>query len=164
MRQRIGAVARALGLSAKTIRFYEDIGLVPRPTREGSGWLSVGQRVYEEPELERLRFVKEARQRDFAIDEIRQLLVGYESGPACGCGARPLLKSLLERKLHDIDETITHLQELRNEIRGIYARTVSLEKKTPKDLLKSGTPTPTEAMFGTGAHVKDSPNKQENKR
>lgn len=153
MKLKIGAAAKALGLSPKTIRFYEDIGLIPPPHREGSGWFAAGQRVYEESELERLEFVKEARQLDFAIDDIRKILAGYESGPPCGCGARPFLKTLIERKLEAIAQTIGKLEALRDEMHSLHARTVALENKTPADLLKSGTPTLSEAVFGRAAQA-----------
>ena len=152
MKLKIGAAAKALGISPKTIRFYEDIGLIPPPHREGSGWFAAGQRVYEQSELERLEFVKEARQLDFAIDDIRQILAGYESGPPCGCGARPFLKTLIERKLEAIAQTIGKLEALRDEMQSLHARTVALENKTPADLMKSGTPTLSDAVFGRAAH------------
>ena len=149
MRHKIGAVARALGISAKTIRYYEEIGLVPPPRRESSGWLSAGQRVYEENEMERLRFVKEARQLDFSIEDIRRLLVGYESGPPYGCGARPLLKTLIERKLNEIREAIEALEALYAEMQSLHARTLALEHKTPAELMQSGPPKLRDAIFGS---------------
>ncbi|MGI8738459.1 MAG: hypothetical protein ACR2KU_02045 [Gammaproteobacteria bacterium] len=45
-----------MGLSAKTIRYYEDIRLVPPPTCQGSGWFSAGRRVQDKHEIERLQF------------------------------------------------------------------------------------------------------------
>ena len=153
MKLKIGAAAKALGISPKTIRFYEDIGLIPPPHREGSGWFAAGQRVYEESELERLEFVKEARQLDFAIEDIRQILASYESGPPCGCGARPFLKTLIERKLGAIAQTIGKLEALRDEMRLLHARTVALENKTPADLMKFGTPKLSDAVFGRAAQT-----------
>lgn len=151
MKLKIGAAAKALGISPKTIRFYEDIGLIPPPHREGSGWFAAGQRVYEESELERLEFVKEARRLDFAIDDIRQILAGYEGGPPCGCGSRLLLRTLIERKLGTIAQTIGKLEALRDEMWSLHARTVALENKTPLDLMKSGTPKISDAVFGRAA-------------
>jgi MerR family transcriptional regulator, copper efflux regulator len=148
MKQRIGAVARKLGISAKTIRYYEEIGLVPPPRRERSGWLSAGQRVYEESEMERLRFVKDARQLDFSIENIRQLLTDYESGPPCGCGSRPLLKALVERKLAEIKKALEALEALHAEMQSLYTRTLALENKTPAELLKSGPLKLSDAVFG----------------
>ncbi len=148
MKLTIGAVARMLGMSAKIIRYYEEIGLVPHPQREGSGWFSAGWRVYEEPEIERLRFVKKARQLDFSIEDIRQLIASYENGPPCGCGARPLLKTLIERKLSEIGETIKALEMLRGEMDSLHARTLALEHKTPAELMQSGPSNLSDAVFG----------------
>lgn len=148
MRRTIGAVARSLGMNAKTIRYYEEIGLVPRPDREGSGWFSAGRRVYKESEVERLCFVQEARRLDFSIEDIRQLLISYENGPPCGCGSRPLLKTLIERKLSEIGQAIDTLGALRVEMQSLHARTLALEHKTPADLMKSAPPKLSDAVFG----------------
>ena len=66
---RIREAAHAVGLSADTLRYYEKIGLLPRPAR-GSG----GQRTYAEKDLARLRFVRRAQATGFSLDEIKQLL------------------------------------------------------------------------------------------
>lgn len=148
MKRTIGAVAKALGLSAKTIRYYEDAGLIPHPDREGSSWFSAGRRVYEESEIERLRFVKEARRLEFSIEEIRKLLQSYEAGPPCGCGARPLLKTLVERKLGEIGGAIESLENLRAQMQSLYTRTLALEGKTPAELMQSGPPSVSNAVLG----------------
>ena len=46
VRNKIGAVSRALGLSVKTIRYYESVGLVEAPQRTAGSWHSIGQRIY----------------------------------------------------------------------------------------------------------------------
>lgn len=148
MKQTIGTVARALGLKPKTIRYYEQIGVVPPPSREGTGWLSAGRRIYEDKAIERLRFVKEARRLDFPLDDIRQLLEKYENGPPCGCAARPLLKTIIERKLNEIGEALKSMEALRAELRSLYARVLALEGKTPADLLERTAPTPVDALLG----------------
>ena len=135
-------------MSAKTIRYYEEIGLVPPSNREGVGWKSAGRRVYKDSNVERLRFVKEARQLDFSIEDIKQLLASYESGPACGCGARPFLKTLIERKLKEIGNALDSLEALRGELQALYARTLAVEGTIPAELIKVGQPTPSDAMFG----------------
>lgn len=65
----IGAVSDASGVSQRMIRHYEKIGLVPAPPRRGSGY-----RDYSEADVHRLRFIANARDLGFPIDDIRALL------------------------------------------------------------------------------------------
>lgn len=65
----IGALAKASGVTAPTIRFYEEIGLIPRARRSASG-----QRYFDEADLSRLIFVKQCRDFGFGIDQVRLLL------------------------------------------------------------------------------------------
>jgi len=153
MKQTIGRVASALGLKPKTIRYYEEAGVVPGPSRESGGWLSIGRRVYDDADIERLRFVKQAREMDFSLIEIRKLLESYESGPSCGCSARPLLRSLVERKITDVDNTIKNLKNLSVDLKALRGRVVALEGKTPAQLSKRIRPTPVDALFGSGGEV-----------
>ena len=65
----IGALGKAAGVSAPTIRYYEEIGLLPRPNRTAGG-----QRNYDETDLSRLTFIKQCRDFGFGIDQVRVLL------------------------------------------------------------------------------------------
>jgi Cu(I)-responsive transcriptional regulator len=65
----IGQAAKAAGVSAKMIRHYETIGLVPAADRRSSGY-----RDYSQDEINRLRFVRRSRELGFSIDRIRDLL------------------------------------------------------------------------------------------
>lgn len=65
----IGAASDASGISQRMIRHYEKIGLVPAPPRRGSGY-----RDYGDADIHRLRFIANARDLGFPIEEIRTLL------------------------------------------------------------------------------------------
>lgn len=64
----IGALAKATGVSAPTIRYYEEIGLIPRASRSPGG-----QRAYDETDIERLTFIRRCRDFGFSIDQVRLL-------------------------------------------------------------------------------------------
>lgn len=75
--KRIGQVADELDLNPKTIRYYEEIGLIPKAQRN-----EVGYRVYDESQIDRLAFILRARALDFSLDEIREILALRERGEA----------------------------------------------------------------------------------
>ncbi|HEV7462442.1 MAG TPA: MerR family transcriptional regulator [Methyloceanibacter sp.] len=66
---KIGALARRTGTSAPTIRYYEEIGLLPRADRHQGG-----QRGYGEEDVSRLTFIRRCRDFGFSIDQVRSLL------------------------------------------------------------------------------------------
>jgi len=65
----IGEVAEVVGLSLRTIRHYEDVGLVPPSGRSAGGF-----RLYTDDDIERLRLVKQMKPLDFSLEEMRELL------------------------------------------------------------------------------------------
>ena len=65
----IGEVADAVGLSLRTIRHYEEVGLVPPSGRTAGGF-----RLYTDDDVERLRVVKQMKPLDFTLEEMRDLL------------------------------------------------------------------------------------------
>lgn len=65
----IGEVAEAVGLSLRTIRYYEEVGVVPPSGRTAGGF-----RLYTDDDIDRLRLVKQMKPLDFSLEEMRDLL------------------------------------------------------------------------------------------
>ena len=104
----IGELARRTGVKIPTIRYYEQIGLLPTPPRtEGR------QRRYGAEEVKRLNFVRHARELAFDVDDIRQLLALSET-PQQSCHEAD---SIAMRHLEQIEERIRQLDALRAELR-----------------------------------------------
>lgn len=74
----IGALSVRTGVHIETIRYYERIGLVPKPPRTAGG-----RRVYAEKDAKRLAFIRRARDLGFSVDDIRALMRLADSGGAC---------------------------------------------------------------------------------
>ncbi len=97
---KIGDVARKVGLDVKTIRYYENIGLVDSPPRSENGY-----RDYSERGVRQLTFLRHARQFGFSINECRELLALW-ADPSRRSSE---LCSLVAEKVQDID---AHIDEL----------------------------------------------------
>lgn len=115
----IGEAAGASGLNAKTIRFYEQIGLIPRARRGNRAARTGGNRLYDHADVERFRFIRNARLLGLGLDDIRELLVAAEGG--CP-GDQPLYHEKLSSHLAAIDERIEHLRALRAAVQQLMAR------------------------------------------
>lgn len=99
----IGEVSERSGLPAKTIRYYEEIGLV-RPLRGQNGY-----RAFRESDLHKLAFLGRARALGFSIDDCRTLLALYEDGSR----ESAQVKALAQQHLDEIDVKIGQLQSMR---------------------------------------------------
>ena len=105
----IGEFSRVARLPVKTIRYYQEEGILPpRRTDPDSGY-----RYYDEAALERARVVKKLRDLDFSIAEIRELLAGEQPGES---GA-----DLLQRKVLEFDKTIARYRTARRELEEFAA-------------------------------------------
>lgn len=102
-------VAARVGLPARTVRYYDRVGLVEATERSEAGY-----RLYAAEDEGRLRFVKQARSLGFSLDEVRQLLAAAEAG-CCG-QLLPELDRLLQAKLAELDATIGELGQFRERL------------------------------------------------
>lgn len=101
---RIGEVAEQVGVSTKTVRYYEQLGLLPEPERTASGY-----RAYGDDTVDRLRFVRDAQATGLSLTEIHSILELKDHGERSCEHTRALLR----RQIDDIDAQITRLSEAR---------------------------------------------------
>jgi len=112
----IGSVAQQTGLSAKTIRYYEKVHVLPRPVRRTSD-NGNGYRVYDAASIRRMTFLAHARKMQFSVPELRRLSRVAANG-CCGAIA-PKLKTLLTEKIQAIEVQMAELTSLKQSLQGI---------------------------------------------
>ena len=104
----IGSLAKKTGTKVQTIRYYEQIGLMPEPGRtEG------GQRRYGDAELDRLSFIRHSRQLGFSLDAIRELLE-LSDHPEKSCDEAD---AIARRQLRQVEQRMARLKALRSELK-----------------------------------------------
>jgi MerR family transcriptional regulator, copper efflux regulator len=108
---RIQEFAQLSGLSTKTIRYYESIGILSPPQRAANGY-----REYGEGHLTRARFVAGARSLDLSLNEIREILAMQDRREA---PCRTLL-DLIEQKANYIEERIRLLRQMEVDLRELH--------------------------------------------
>ncbi len=106
----IGELAKRAGVSVRTVRYYEELGLLPP-----SGWTSGGMRLYNDTDVTRLRFIRRLRTLRLSLDEIK-LALGLEQPPQNRQERveRTLRVLLLEQTR--ADENMTALKQLKEEV------------------------------------------------
>lgn len=108
----IGKLSQATGVKVPTIRYYEQIGLMPAPTRS-----SGNQRHYDRAAQDRLGFIRHARDLGFPLDAIRELL-SLSDDPQDACATAD---DIARRQLAAVEARITRLTVLRDEFRRMLA-------------------------------------------
>ena len=104
---KIGELAKLTGLTAKTIRYYELLKLLPEPRRTESGY-----RLYSEVDVQRLEFIKKAKQIGLSLGDIRDILTLHATNqPPC-----VHVLALLDQKLAYLDALLSALQVFREEL------------------------------------------------
>jgi DNA-binding transcriptional MerR regulator len=103
----IGGLAAATGVKVPTIRYYETVGLLPKPSRTESN-----RRLYGDDAVRRLRFIRHARELGFEVDDIRQLL-DLTDQPDRPCQE---VDAIAQRHLAEIESRIRRLNALKREV------------------------------------------------
>lgn len=115
---KIGELAQRAGTTTKTLRFYEQAGLLPVPERTPSGY-----RVYEPSALSRLAFVKGARSAGLTLAQIREVIAIRDNAES-PCGH---VTTLLQARASDLEARIQELTALREDIRALTERARGLD-------------------------------------
>ena len=114
---KIGELAMLVGTDAPTIRYYEAEAVIPEPARTQAGY-----RTYDASDVDRLRFIKQARALGLSLAEIREIVSARDEGsPPCA-----FVRRLLARRIEDTKQQITELKMLLGELETLEAMSLSL--------------------------------------
>ena len=113
---RIGELAQKAGVTPRTVRYYESLGLLEPSEREGSGF-----RYYTEAELARLQKINALKELGLSLEEITTVLPLYFEDPTGLTGKRKILE-ILNAHLQETDEKIEDLRQFRLEIKENITR------------------------------------------
>ncbi len=108
----IGEAARLSGVSAKMVRHYEALGLLPTVARTEGGY-----RQYADSEVHSLRFIKRARELGFSIDEITQLLGLWRNRRRASAQVR----RIAQRHADDLAQRIEAMQAMQRTLQTLIA-------------------------------------------
>lgn len=109
----IGEASKSTGVTAKMIRHYEDIGLIPAANRTFAGY-----RLYGEADLHRLRFIKRARSLGFSIKDIETLLSLWSDPKR----ASRDVKRLAQTHVNELERKIAEMQSMQRALRELAHR------------------------------------------
>ena len=112
----IGQVAKTTGVAAKTIRYYEQIWILPVPGRTASGY-----RQYDQPGVERLRFIRRARSLGLPLQRLKTLTKTL-NGAAPRFPLRRRLLTLVREQLVTVQHQIAELELLRQQLEQVSHR------------------------------------------
>ncbi len=119
--QQIGEVARDLGITARTIRYYEEIGIMGPPERE-----DFGPRKYTKNDIVRLKFILKLKELGISLKEMQELAENYDLNNQDGDKIMPKLLEILEAQKENIDLKIARLGSLRKDIDDYYLRVLGI--------------------------------------
>lgn len=124
----IGQLARQTDVGLETIRFYEREGLIENPPRKPSGY-----RAYPPETIQRVRFIRTAKELGFSLKQIRELLA-LRVDPVESCAH---VKTIAETKISDIAQRIRTLQRMRRTLRKLVTACEAREATSDCPILDS---------------------------
>lgn len=126
---RIGELANTTGTTPKTLRFYEDVGLLTPAGRTAAGY-----RTFTADAVDRLNFIRRGRSAGLTLAQIREVIELRDAG-ATPCQH---VKDLLDARLTDLDRQIAELQALRETVAHLHedASTADPDACRPQDICR----------------------------
>jgi MerR family copper efflux transcriptional regulator len=121
----IGQLAKATGVASKTIRYYEQIGVLPTPTRSPARY-----RQYDQSGVQRLRFIRRARSLRVPLREIKTLVMALEERRP---GLRPRLLALVRQQLAAVQHQSGELQLLQQQLEQVLRRLLTSPRRRQRD-------------------------------
>jgi len=121
----IGDVAKSLAITTRTIRYYEELGLMGTPYREGTG-----SRRYSKQDIVRLKFILKLKELGISLKEMQELAQNYDLNNQDQDRIMPQLLDILEAHLNKVDTKISRLASLRNDIVAYRSRVVGILQQT----------------------------------
>lgn len=105
----IGELSKQTGVPIKTVRYYEEFGLLSKPRRTDSKY-----RIYSQEDVEKLKFIKKAQSLGLKLSEIHSIINCSKEGlePCCD-----LVKDLFNRKIKEFEDKIEELTSMRNRLK-----------------------------------------------
>ena len=107
----IGKLAKQLGITTRTIRYYEEIGLMGQSERLGGG-----TRTYGKDDILRLKFILKLKELGISLKEMQELAENYDINQQNFHTITPKLIEILDMHISKVDEKIANLSSLRNDI------------------------------------------------
>ncbi len=138
----IGEASKASGVSAKMIRYYEEIALIPPAGRTGSGY-----RTYGQPDIHRLRFIRRARDLGFSVAEIQTLLDLWKDRSRQSAD----VKRLAQAHIDELEQRIANLKQLSDTLRTLVGCCAGDER--PDCPILTSLEQPDEAVARPGKRV-----------
>jgi len=117
----IGMVAKQLGVSTRTIRYYEEIGLMGEDHRQ-----SGSTRSYTPKDILRLRFILKLKEIGITLKEMREISINYELNNQATDKMLPKLITILDSNLENIETKIKNLQAVNQDIENYKKRVIKL--------------------------------------
>ncbi len=112
----VGALADKAGINLETVRYYEKIGLMPKPKRKESRY-----RIYNDDDFARLKFIIRAKELGFTLKEISELFsLKVDSESKCGD-----IKKLVEEKVYDVENKIRDLKSIKKHLEKLVTQCVN---------------------------------------